>query len=200
MLVKRTDIIILTIIMIFSSLLIYNKINDKRFLYEGFLLDMYNSIPIYNKEDLKYIPKPEHPDLASYQNFFITLDPELGYVPLERLKESFKYMQSLGDKRNIEWFNTTSNMGGRTRSLVFDPSDTNNEKVWAGGVTGGLWYNNNITNQSSPWVPVDDLWDNLVVSCISFDPNNLPLFHFRQMISNYFIVFQYFPTVSLKLP
>ena len=172
MLVKKVDIIILIFIMLFTISIVYVKVNDKRFKYEDLLLSMYSSIPVYNKEDLKYIPKPEHPDLASYQNFFMTLDPELGYVPLERLKESFRYMQTLENKRHIEWVNTNSNMGGRTRSFAFDPNDSDNEKVWAGGVTGGLWFNNNISNQNSPWIPVDDLWDNLVVSCIAFDPNN----------------------------
>ena len=37
-------------------------------------------------------------------------------------------------------------MGGRTRTLMFDPNDPNNKKVWAAGVTGGLWFNMDITN------------------------------------------------------
>ncbi len=72
----------------------------------------------------------------------------------------------------MNWENTASNMGGRTRSFVFDPNDTNNKKAWAGGVTGGLWFNNDVTDINSPWVNIDDLWDNLIVTSISFDPND----------------------------
>ena len=63
-------------------------------------------------------------------------------------------------------------MGGRTRTLKFDPNDPNKSKAWSGGVTGGLWYNDNILSNNSNWNNVNDLWDNLVVSCIAFDPNN----------------------------
>ena len=48
-----------------------------------------------------------------------------------------------------------SNVGGRTRALAWDPSTTN--KVWAGGVTGGLWYNEDITISTSEWQGIDRL-------------------------------------------
>ena len=37
-------------------------------------------------------------------------------------------------------------MGGRTRTLMFDPNDPTFSKVWAAGVSGGLWYNDNIND------------------------------------------------------
>ena len=40
-------------------------------------------------------------------------------------------------------------MGGRTRAAMFDPNNPSGKKVWAGGVTGGLWRNNDITNDNS---------------------------------------------------
>ena len=146
--------------------------SNKRAKYEDFLLNEYKKIPNYTKDDLKNIPKPEHPDLGSYQNYFMTLDPNLGYIPYNRLKESLRYTMSFPENRSIQWTNTPSNMGGRTRCFAFDPSDITQRKAWAGGVTGGLWYNNDVINTNSPWVSVDDMWDNLIVSSIAFDPND----------------------------
>ena len=63
-------------------------------------------------------------------------------------------------------------VGGRTRAILFDPNDTTGKRVFAGGVSGGLWVNNDITNASSEWSPVNDFWANLSVVCIASDPNN----------------------------
>ena len=156
------------------SFIVFNVNLNDRAKYEKFLQDEYKNIPNYSKKDLKNIPKPEHPDLASYQDYFRIVDPLLKYVPFERLKTALKYKLTFenSSRYNVDWKNTGSNMGGRTRALKFDPNDDDNLKVWAGGVTGGLWYNNNILDDNSNWVSVDDLWDNLVVSSIAFDPNN----------------------------
>mgnify|MGYP001174803305 CR=1 FL=1 len=163
--------LLLVFLLILSTIII--KQTNKRYIYEQFLISEYKNIPNYSNAELKKISKPEHPDLASFQNYFMTIDPKLGYVPLERLKDAFIYTNSIDSRsRYIDWTNTESNMGGRTRCIVFDPNDQTNKKVWAGGITGGLWYNNDITSNDSNWQPVNDLWDNLVVSSIAFDPNN----------------------------
>ena len=123
---------------------------------------------------------PEEADAAALQEFFKTVDPQLGYVPVERLKKAYKQVVALERKQQaqrdydptIEWEGTGANMGGRTRAIMFDPNDPNHRKVWAGGVTGGLWYNNNITSATSSWVPVGDFWSNIAISCMTYDPNN----------------------------
>jgi photosystem II stability/assembly factor-like uncharacterized protein len=68
-------------------------------------------------------------------------------------------------------------MGGRTRAIMWDPNDPQQKKIWAGGVTGGLWYNNDITSSSSSWVPVGDFWSCLAIRCIAYDPNNTQVFY-----------------------
>ena len=68
-------------------ILIYS--DNKRDKYESFLLSKYQTIPNHTKEELENIPKPEHPHLATFQNFFMSLDPALGYVPSERLHRAF---------------------------------------------------------------------------------------------------------------
>jgi len=60
---------------------------------------------------------------------------------------------------------------------AFDPNDGTNKKVWAGGVTGGLWYNNDITNAASSWINVDDFWANIAITSIASDPNNSQIFY-----------------------
>ena len=68
-------------------------------------------------------------------------------------------------------------MGGRTRAIMFDPNDPSSNKVWAAGVTGGLWYNDDISNIDSRWVAVNDFWDNLSVSQIIYDPLDTETFY-----------------------
>ncbi len=70
-----------------------------------------------------------------------------------------------------------NNVGGRTRALVWDPNDSKGRKVWAGAVTGGLWYNNDITSSTSTWVSVSSVWSNITVTCIAFDPNNTQIMY-----------------------
>ncbi len=65
-----------------------------------------------------------------------------------------------------------ANVGGRTRGITWDPNDPTGKTVWAGGVTGGLWYNNDIANVNSSWIKVNDFWQTLSISKIVFDTIN----------------------------
>ena len=64
-----------------------------------------------------------------------------------------------------------NNVGGRTRALLFDPNDETNRRVFAGGVSGGLWINNDIADANSSWLQVG-ISENVAVTCITVDPNN----------------------------
>jgi photosystem II stability/assembly factor-like uncharacterized protein len=57
------------------------------------------------------------------------------------------------------------NIGGRTRSIVVHPKDT--QRIWIGSVGGGVWYSNDGGNSFSP---VDDFMSNLAVTCLVMDP------------------------------
>ncbi|MBT8261020.1 MAG: hypothetical protein KJN82_06880, partial [Bacteroidia bacterium] len=59
---------------------------------------------------------------------------------------------------------------------MFDPNDSTNETVFAGGVSGGLWKNQNISNPNSTWTRVD-VPTNLAVTVITSDPNNSNIFY-----------------------
>ena len=47
-----------------------------------------------------------------------------------------------------------------------------NGKIWAAGVSGGLWSITNIDFRNSEWSKVSDFWDNLVISSMAYDPND----------------------------
>ena len=66
-------------------------------------------------------------------------------------------------------------IGGRCRTIMFDPNTTN--KIWAGGAAGGLWYKANYLNNTSAWIKVNDFWENLVVTSIAYDPSNTQVFY-----------------------
>ena len=71
-----------------------------------------------------------------------------------------------------------NNVGGRTKGLMFDPNDSSDETVFAGGVSGGLFKNNNISNPESQWVQITTgLPSNISVSAIAFDPNDTKIFY-----------------------
>ncbi|AXT18521.1 T9SS C-terminal target domain-containing protein [Flavobacteriaceae bacterium AU392] len=65
-----------------------------------------------------------------------------------------------------------NDVGGRTRVMLFDPNDTSNRRVFAGGVSGGLWVNNDITSASSSWSRIQNVPGNLSVTSITVDPRN----------------------------
>jgi photosystem II stability/assembly factor-like uncharacterized protein len=181
---KRLLPLIITAFAIFSLIssfiLLRNNQNDRE-KYEAFLLENARQTDV---------PKPEHgnkspdePQMYAFQDFLQTVDPKEKRVPVERLHQA--YFDLMAAKGNsglktagaLQWSIVPSNMGGRTRVVMYDPNSLTMNKVWAGAVTGGLWYNNDITSNSSSWVPVDDFWPSLAISSITYDPNNHQVFY-----------------------
>lgn len=77
-----------------------------------------------------------------------------------------------GDESNNPWIERgPNNVGGRTRVVMFDPNDATHKRVFAGGVSGGLWVNNDITDANSSWQQVG-IAENVAVTCMTVDPNN----------------------------
>lgn len=116
-------------------------------------------------------------------------DPRLNIVPTEKLLEARRIMEERFQVMNtlrtpvpgISWEERgPSNIGGRTRALIFDLNDASNgyRKVWAAGVSGGLWFTGDITAINPVWSKVDDLFDNLAISSIVQDPSNPLVMYF----------------------
>ncbi|MBS3913487.1 MAG: PKD domain-containing protein [Bacteroidetes bacterium] len=137
------------------------------------------------KKALKSVSKSDvdenkTPDLYWIQEYIATMDPakrrptpEVLFEVMEKLnRQDYTQYGAMPGTSVTPWQERgPNNVGGRTRALAWDPTDATGKKVWAGGVTGGLWYNTDITSSSSSWQHVSSLWSNLTVSSIAFDPN-----------------------------
>ena len=118
----------------------------------------------------------------------LTMNPETGRPNPENLillreklsKERSRFSdlgRTPGDGTDNNWVERgPTNVGGRTRAVMFDPNDATKETVFAGGVSGGLWKNTNISNANSVWTRVG-IPENLAVSTITYDPNNTNIFY-----------------------
>ncbi len=117
-----------------------------------------------------------------------TMDPKIGRPTPEKLEilrqklekqrnEDLALGRTPGDGVDNSWVERgPTNVGGRTRAVIFDPNDLTNETVFAGGVSGGIWKNTNISNANSTWSRVN-IPDHLNVSALSVDPNNSSVFY-----------------------
>ncbi len=59
------------------------------------------------------------------------------------------------------------NVGGRTLALLVHP--TNNQLLFAGAASGGIWKS---TNGGATWTPINDFMANLFIGALAFDPLN----------------------------
>jgi len=174
------SITIIALLLISGGYFLSQNNNSKRVAYEQSIIqkamDIKPQVDLINKDN----KSPNQPDIAAFQEYIMTVDPSTDEVPKERLIAAYSKTKELQANQMsvratsglMDWETSGSDMGGRTRALMFDPNDPDNKKVWAGGVTGGLWYVNDITNTNEEWTPVNDFWSNLAVSCITYDPNN----------------------------
>ncbi|MFH0760160.1 MAG: T9SS type A sorting domain-containing protein [Bacteroidota bacterium] len=154
---------------------------DPRKDYEKFLASEYKALPQFVLSDESEGGKAlDKPDLAAFAEYIKTVDPAIKAVPRERLLEANRQTESLQNLKSpgnsLTWTAWPTNMGGRTRTLMFDPNDPTHSKLWAGSVTGGLWYNTDPSG-GGEWTPVNDFWANLSISCMTYDPNNTQTFY-----------------------
>jgi len=68
-------------------------------------------------------------------------------------------------------------VGGRTRAIMYDPNDATGKRVFAGGISGGLWVNQDPSVSTNEWAPLSTFWANTSISCITYDPNNSQIFY-----------------------
>ncbi|NOY50125.1 MAG: T9SS type A sorting domain-containing protein [Chlorobi bacterium] len=154
--------------------------NASRADYEARILEAARALEPYQPQTINGEKAMDQPDMAAFQEFILTMDPKLGYVPERRIIKAYEQTKTLMEAQKserdydpvLDWQDTDVSMGGRTRTLMFDPNDSDKSKLWAGSVTGGLWYNDDITSSSSQWQAVDDFWPNLAISCMAYDPTN----------------------------
>ncbi|MEZ4919825.1 MAG: T9SS type A sorting domain-containing protein [Saprospiraceae bacterium] len=113
------------------------------------------------------------------QEFDMTKDLATGTVPRNRLLKAYQIAQNKRaemamqeDAVPVYWQERgPNNVGGRTRTILFDANDPSNRTIWAGGASGGLWRCNNIDSGSPNWTNINDFFDNLAINAIAQDPN-----------------------------
>lgn len=135
-----------------------------------------------SKKERKAVGIP--PNKYNEEQWVLTMNPELGRPTPIKVAELQKELlnnqfasRAPGDKADNLWIDRgPNNVGGRTRAMMFDPNDATDNTVFAGGVSGGLWKNTNISSPTSEWVRVG-IPENLAVSTITFDPNNTNTFY-----------------------
>lgn len=132
-----------------------------------------------NSTSLKYTEasKKTRMDEAWAYEFERTKDPNSNTVPRQRLEVARKIAyQKLAQKDpipNIEWTELgPNNVGGRTRTILFDRTDATNNTVYAAGVAGGLWRTTNFQSNNTTWDKVNDFFDNLAITIVLQDPTN----------------------------
>ena len=122
------------------------------------------------------------PNKFHEQIFELTINPRTG-VPdyqskidlekeLDLIRKGPKPLAVPGDAQK-PWYELGPNdAAGRSRAALWDLSDGSYRRVFAGGVSGGLWKNENVTSIASPWSRVNIPIGNLAVSVIIQDPDN----------------------------
>ena len=115
------------------------------------------------------------------------MDPVLGRPKTENLYriQDELYQKSMypiegvpGQNPDMAWIpRGPSNIAGRTNGMMFDPNDSTNKRVFAGGVSGGIFVNDNIEDVDSEWKMVEGVPRNLPISVLTFDPNNTNIFY-----------------------
>ncbi len=177
--------IVYLLIFLFLGLLIYytffkkteiEKIQERHYkLVENHPFNTKKQFSKYERLNLGVPPN----EYLAYQ-YLLSINPYTGkshpeniYKVQQELKEKRAYQQRTpGDAIDNQWIERgPNNVGGRTRMVMFDPNDMTHKRVFAGGVSGGLWVNDDITDENSSWTQVG-IDDNLSVTCMAVDPNN----------------------------
>lgn len=143
-----------------------------------------NAIPpnAYNEQDFQETMNPKTGAPEFYKLLDLKADLDAGKF---KPKEPLSLLANIGgnngsDKSviNQPWTERGPyRVGGRTRAIMFDPNDQSGKRVFAGGVSGGLWRNDDITSSVSEWQPISTFWSNTSISSISYDPNNPMTFY-----------------------
>ena len=151
------------------------KIVELRKKHAQFLANSpFRNTKILTKAERKKLGIP--PNKYLERQWELTMNPETGRPTPEKLLALQKQLKtnpkSVPGQISNAWIERgPGNVGGRTKAVLFDPNDPTHKRVFAGGVSGGLWVNNDITNPNSAWQNTS-LPHNLAVSSITYDPNN----------------------------
>ena len=170
------------------------------FLFWNFFYNS-KSLKIASEESAQNKNEAEEEDgilLAQQQEFKMTRDISLGYIPKGRLINAYEDLMRQKNQRTdftnqtqtLTWTERGPNTdavgpsngngrpgggvtSGRVRAIWVDLSDVSNHTVFVGGVDGGLWKTTNISSSPATWTLVNDFLGNLAIGSICQDPNSV---------------------------
>ena len=140
-------------------------------------------------KDTKHLGKLERfkdglpPDRFNEEIYDLTMNPSTGapdyqsklQVQQQIIERSrFKIGAVPGQDAASPWYTIgPNNEAGRSRAALFDLADTADyNRVIAGGVSGGLWENTDVTNPGVAWTRITGVPGNLAVTNIIQDPTD----------------------------
>jgi len=182
--------LLLTLALVLASGLIYllgfhkSDIEKSREKHRSFLDNSpYKETKRLSKKERKALGLP--PNAYYEQKWELTMDPNTGRpMPerLDKLREELQEQRSANRGGGGDTFSPwtdrgPNNIGGRTRGIMFDPNDADFNRVFAGGVSGGLWVNEDVTDANSSWTLVPGIGANISVTSIIYDPNDTDTFY-----------------------
>lgn len=181
-------IVTMLVIFLFPRQEELSVIEQKRQKHEQFLADSpFKDTKNLSKKERKELGLP--PNAYNERMWELTMNPELGYPTpflVDPVKLPANFAKITPGTATSPWIERGPlNVAGRTRVVFHDPNDVgaNNgdgidyNRVFAGGVSGGLWVNNNINDAGSSWTIIPGLAANLSVSAYAIDPNNSNIFY-----------------------
>ncbi len=166
------SLVIITVVVINNK---DNNISDLRKTHENFIDNHpYQKTLQLSKKERKALSIP--PNKYFEEQSILEMNPKTGKAEPEKLFALQKQLNIRnkavpGENLNAWVERGPRNVPGRTRAAVYDPNDPTHQRVFAGGVSGGLWVIDNIESGISSWQKLD-VPENLAVSSIVFDPNN----------------------------
>ena len=161
----------------------YNKIRELH--KENLEKSPFKKTKNLNKNERRKLQLPPNP--YNEMIWELTMDPVLGRPKTENLFQIQEelYQKSMneipgvpGENPDMAWIpRGPSNIAGRTNGIMFDPNDSSNNRVFAGGVSGGIFVNDNISDVNSEWRMIKGVPRNLPVSELTYDPNDPKIFY-----------------------
>ncbi len=121
---------------------------------------------------------------AIADRLFTSSDVDLGVIPYYKLfnaiREGQRRLAQASSGRSLDGSLSSAvfrergpnNVGGRTRSILVDEGDPNRNRIWLGGVSGGLWRTEDITQQDPQWIKLGIYFESTSIGDIAQDPND----------------------------
>lgn len=131
--------------------------------------------------EVNKLDKRMRPDMFHTFDKLQRMDPKTGEVPADGYIRAYEYIKDTwgldhpteSSGNALTWYERgPGGIGGRTRAVLWDPTDPLDKAFFAGGVGGGLWHTNDVTTASPVWTNVSPVFSNVAVTCINYDPSN----------------------------